>query len=59
MLEAMKKLLVGKEGMSSVEYAILLALIATALITAVVVLQNEIVGLFGDTASDLSNARSQ
>ena len=52
----MKKFFVEEEGISSVEYAILLAFIAVALITAVVFLRDEVISSFNAAADDLSNA---
>jgi Flp pilus assembly pilin Flp len=59
MLKTIKKFLIGNDGVSSVEYAILLAAIAVAIIAAIVILRNEIVTSFNSTATDMSNARSQ
>ncbi len=59
MLKAMKKFFVEEEGISSVEYAILLAFIAVALITAVVFLRDEVITSFNDAAGDMQSARTQ
>ena len=56
MLKAMKKFFVEEEGISSVEYAILLAFIATALITAVVLLRNAVTSEFNEAAGDITNS---
>ena len=58
MLKAMKKFFVEEEGISSVEYAILLAFIATALITAVVLLRNAVTGEFSEATNDITGAGS-
>jgi Flp pilus assembly pilin Flp len=59
MLKAMKRFFVEEEGISSVEYAILLAFIAVALITAVVFLRDEVIASFNDGAQDMQNARTK
>jgi pilus assembly protein Flp/PilA len=54
----MKKLLnffKDEEGISSVEYAMLLAFIAVALITAVVLLRDQIVAAFSRATSALTS----
>jgi Flp pilus assembly pilin Flp len=53
MLNAMKRLFIEEEGISSVEYAILLAFIASALVLAVVALRNEVSNAFGQATNCL------
>ncbi len=59
MLNTLKKLLINKKGISSVEYAILLAAIAVAIIAAIVILRDEMIITFNSTATDMRNSRSE
>jgi Flp pilus assembly pilin Flp len=58
MLNAMKRLFIEEEGISSVEYAILLAFIAAALVIAVVALRDEVTNAFAAATNCLKNAAS-
>ncbi len=53
-MKKLLKFLKDEEGISSVEYAILLAFIAAALVTAVILLRNEVVGKFNETTAILN-----
>jgi Flp pilus assembly pilin Flp len=46
MINAMKKFLAEEEGISSVEYAILLAFVATALVVSIQGLRNAVAAAF-------------
>jgi len=54
MKQAIMQLLKGEEGISSVEYAILLAFIATVLITAVTGLRGAVVTAFTNATACLT-----
>lgn len=56
MLSAIKRLAVEEEGISSVEYAILLAFIAAALVTAVTVLRDQVVNAFNSACQELKGS---
>jgi Flp pilus assembly pilin Flp len=56
MLSAIKRLAVEEEGISSVEYAILLAFIAAALVTAVTVLRDQVIAAFNGACQELKGS---
>jgi len=56
MLNAMKKFFVEEEGISSVEYAILLAFIATVLVTAVTTLRDQVKAAFDTACQNLKGS---
>jgi len=56
MLNAMKRFFVEEEGISSVEYAILLAFIATVLVTAVTKLRDQVKTAFDTACSNLKGS---
>jgi Flp pilus assembly pilin Flp len=56
MLKAMKKFFVEEEGISSVEYAILLAFIATVLVTAVTTLRDQVKAAFDTACANLKGS---
>ena len=56
MSKAIKKLFVEEKGISSVEYAILLAFIATVLITAVTNLRDQVKAAFDTACANLKGS---
>lgn len=47
----------GDEGATAVEYGLMVALIAVAIIAAVIALGDSLTGIFGDTSDAIENAR--
>jgi Flp pilus assembly pilin Flp len=56
MLSVIKKFAVEEDGISSVEYAILLAFIAAALVTAVTVLRDQVINAFNGACQELKGS---
>jgi Flp pilus assembly pilin Flp len=56
MLKAMKRFFVEEEGISSVEYAVLLAFIVAALVTAVGLLRDQVIAAFNSACNQLGGS---
>jgi Flp pilus assembly pilin Flp len=56
MLKAMKRFFVEEEGISSVEYAVLLAFIVAALVTAVGLLRDQVIAAFNTACNQLGGS---
>ncbi|HKJ72320.1 MAG TPA: Flp family type IVb pilin [Gammaproteobacteria bacterium] len=54
----LRRLLTGESGASMMEYAVLIALIAIALMAAVLVFRNGLQGLYQQAADEAANAIS-
>ena len=56
MLKNFKRLLQDETGATAIEYGLIAALIAVAIITALTTLGTDLVGIFGTVSTELSTA---